>query len=161
MRVVVKAECGEHVFAFHFSFGYNDTSSQPIDPDERKVIGATFGGICILTSDVPRSRDFYAEVLQVQAEGDEDHATLFTAGASLTVFSKRGMEELAPGSTSGSGTGGYTLDFGVPDVDGEYERLKAMNIVTVKVPTTYPWGRRAFWFRDPDGNIVNLFTSMP
>lgn len=25
-------------------------------------------------------------------------------------------------------------------------------------PTTMPWGNRALLFRDPDGNLVNLFT---
>jgi hypothetical protein len=25
-------------------------------------------------------------------------------------------------------------------------------------PTTMPWGNRSLLFRDPDGNLVNLFT---
>ena len=29
---------------------------------------------------------------------------------------------------------------------------------TVTPPTTMPWGNRALLFRDPDGNLVNLFT---
>jgi predicted enzyme related to lactoylglutathione lyase len=28
----------------------------------------------------------------------------------------------------------------------------------VTKPTTMPWGNRALIFRDPDGNLVNLFT---
>jgi catechol 2,3-dioxygenase-like lactoylglutathione lyase family enzyme len=27
----------------------------------------------------------------------------------------------------------------------------------VKEPTTMPWGNRAVLFRDPDGNLINLF----
>ena len=28
----------------------------------------------------------------------------------------------------------------------------------VNEPTTLPWGNRSLLFRDPDGNLVNLFT---
>jgi hypothetical protein len=28
----------------------------------------------------------------------------------------------------------------------------------VTEPTTMPWGNRALLFRDPDGNLINLFT---
>jgi len=28
----------------------------------------------------------------------------------------------------------------------------------VQKPTTMPWGNRSILFRDPDGNLVNLFT---
>jgi hypothetical protein len=28
----------------------------------------------------------------------------------------------------------------------------------VQEPTTMPWGNRSILFRDPDGNLVNLFT---
>ena len=30
----------------------------------------------------------------------------------------------------------------------------------VQEPTTMPWGNRSLLVRDPDGNLVNLFTRM-
>ena len=30
----------------------------------------------------------------------------------------------------------------------------------VTEPTTMPWGNRSLLFRDPDGNLVNFFTSV-
>ncbi len=42
------------------------------------------------------------------------------------------------------------------DVDAEYERLAGLGIEVVKPPTTQPWGVRSAWFRDPDGNLLNL-----
>jgi uncharacterized glyoxalase superfamily protein PhnB len=50
------------------------------------------------------------------------------------------------------------LEFIVEDVDAEYERLRGRVAEFVTVPTTMPWGNRALLFRDPDGNLVNLFT---
>jgi catechol 2,3-dioxygenase-like lactoylglutathione lyase family enzyme len=50
--------------------------------------------------------------------------------------------------------------FEVEDVDAEYERLKALDVEFVMLPTTHPWGARSFWFRDPDGNIVDFFANL-
>jgi catechol 2,3-dioxygenase-like lactoylglutathione lyase family enzyme len=116
-----------------------------------------FDGICLITRNVPALADFYARVLGVKAEGDETHAELHTDGAALVIFSIRGMEQMAPGSMQGAGTGCITLGFEVQDVDLEYERLKTDGVVFILLPTTHPWGARSFWFRDPDGNIVDFF----
>ncbi|WP_396327833.1 VOC family protein [Jatrophihabitans lederbergiae] len=43
-------------------------------------------------------------------------------------------------------------------VDREYERLTPLVDQWVQKPTTMPWGNRSIMFRDPDGNLVNLFT---
>jgi uncharacterized glyoxalase superfamily protein PhnB len=48
------------------------------------------------------------------------------------------------------------LEFQVADVDAESERLHDLEFV--QKPTTMPWGNRSLLFRDPDGNLVNLFT---
>jgi len=119
-----------------------------------------FNGICLVTRDVPRLRSFYAAILQVEAEGDDTFTMLSTQGAALSIFTEAGMERMAPGSMQDSGCGRYTLEFDVEDVDREFERLKALDVIFVKPPTTQTWGRRSVWFRDPDGNIINFFTSV-
>ncbi len=47
------------------------------------------------------------------------------------------------------------------DVAAEYARLLAPGMPIAKEPATYPWGARAAWFRDPDGNRVDLYTLVP
>lgn len=51
------------------------------------------------------------------------------------------------------------LDFEVKNVDGEFERLKDIVKDWVFSPPNQPWGNRAMLFRDPDGNLVNVFTA--
>jgi catechol 2,3-dioxygenase-like lactoylglutathione lyase family enzyme len=119
-----------------------------------------FNGICLVTQDVPGLRSFYAAVLQAEAEGDDTFTVLSTQGAALSIFTGQGMERMAPGSMQHSGCGRYTLEFEVEDVDQEYERLLAMQVIFVKPPTTQSWGRRSVWFRDPEGNIVNFFATV-
>ena len=53
------------------------------------------------------------------------------------------------------------LDFEVDDVDAEYDRLRGQVGDWVQLPKTMPWGNRAMLFRDPDGNLVNIFASIP
>jgi predicted enzyme related to lactoylglutathione lyase len=115
-------------------------------------------GICLITGDVPAMGRFYSKVLGVEADGDDVHLELRTKGAGIAIFSTRGMEEMAPRSTERMGYGGVTIGIRVDDVDAEYERLAGLGgIAFVKAPQTHPWGNRSFWFRDPDGNIVDFW----
>lgn len=120
-----------------------------------------FAGICLITRSVPALAHFYTQVLGVKVEGDDEHVELQTEEASIAIFSVNGMERMAPHSMQGTGSGTITLGFEVDDVDAEYERLKAFGVEWVMLPTTHPWGCRSFWFRDPDGNIVDFFTVLP
>ncbi len=117
-----------------------------------------FAGICLITTNVPVLANFYTKVLGVNAEGDDVHVELKTEGANLAIFSREGMESMAPLSMQGAGYGSFTIAFEVKDVDAEYERLKTLDVEFVMLPTTHPWGSRSFWFRDPDGNIIDFFT---
>jgi catechol 2,3-dioxygenase-like lactoylglutathione lyase family enzyme len=120
-----------------------------------------FAGICLVTKNVTLLAEFYASVLGVEAEGDETHVVLHTEGGGITLFSEEGMESLAPNSMQGAGCGSMIIGFEVIDVDEEYQRLKTLDVVFVKLPVTHPWGTRSLWFRDPDGNIVNFFRELP
>lgn len=115
------------------------------------------GSICLITENVAELRDFYKDVLQCPAEDSEIFVSFPTEGAQLTIFHTAGMEQMAPGSMEGAGTGGAVLEFEVEDVDAEYARLLKLHVPIVKSPTTQPWGLRSVWFRDPDGNIVNFY----
>jgi len=119
-----------------------------------------FAGICLITENVPSLAAFYAQILGVEADGDETHVEMRTDGAGLAIYSVTGMESLAPGSMAGAGCGSFTISFEVQNVDAEYERLKAIGVEFVKLPATHPWGARSCWFRDPDGNIVNFFANV-
>lgn len=113
-----------------------------------------FAGVCLITDHVRALAEFYEKVLRAKAEGDDTHMSLRVGNTDLAIFSVEGMEGMAPGSTRGIGRGGVTIGFAVEDADAEYERLRAQGAEFLMPPTTHPWGRRSFFFRDPDGNIV-------
>ncbi len=43
-------------------------------------------------------------------------------------------------------------------MDSEYQRLKPIVSDWVQEPATMRWGNRPILFRDPDGNLVSIFT---
>ena len=50
------------------------------------------------------------------------------------------------------------LQGAMADVDAEYPRVATLGVEWVMPPTTQPWGNRSMVFRDPAGNLVNVFS---
>jgi len=64
----------------------------------------------------------------------------------------------APDAHVPGGRDEIILDFVTDDVDAEYPRIAALGVDWVMPPTTQPWGNRSMIFRDPAGNLVNVFS---
>jgi predicted enzyme related to lactoylglutathione lyase len=119
----------------------------------------------LITRDVPRLRRFYREVLKmVPSRERPDYVEFSTGGAMLALYELRTHEKYAPGSVETGATKaehaakcGVMVEFEVEDADAEHSRLVRVGTQIVMPPTTFPWGNRAFYFRDPDGNLVNFF----
>ena len=82
------------------------------------------------------------------------------AGPASVGFCRRRFTEYreAEGPAGLQGRDEIILDFLVDDVDAEYPRIAALGVDWVMPPTTQPWGNRSMVFRDPAGNLVNVFS---
>lgn len=75
---------------------------------------------CVITDDVARLRDFYADVLRMSpTRAHDDYVEFATAGGALSLYARSKLEPYAPGAARPG---------------------------------------RSIYFRDPDGNLVNLYT---
>jgi uncharacterized glyoxalase superfamily protein PhnB len=90
----------------------------------------------------------------------EDFAELQTGSMTLAIGSTRTLRFFGGNDVAGAAQNFSSIvEFRVDDVDGEYRRLAGyLQSYIVQEPTTMPWGNRSLLFRDPDGNLVNLFT---
>ncbi|TDZ81193.1 VOC family protein [Mycobacteroides salmoniphilum] len=113
----------------------------------------------IITADVDRLVTFYEMVTEAVAVwGNELFAEIPTAVGTLAIGSEKTVPLFGYGSAEPAANRTAILEFIVDDVDAEYARLREQLTEVVTEPTTMPWGNRALLFRDPDGNLVNLFT---
>jgi catechol 2,3-dioxygenase-like lactoylglutathione lyase family enzyme len=116
---------------------------------------------CLITSDVNRLAAFYTKVLKTEPEKTgNDYVEFHTGAGILAIFSADAQEKYIPGAAKSGENHSSILQFKVNDVDQEYARLHEFVQTWVKGPTNQPWGTRSIYFRDPDGNLVDFFTTL-
>ena len=133
----------------------NDTSS--FNPE--KEDNMDFVSMRVITDDIKRLVRFYEEATGLAPKWyTEDFAELATPSGTLAIGSKRTMDMFGAGAARPADNHSAIIEFRVDDVDKEYDRLEKVISEFVQRPTTQPWGNRSLLFRDPDGNLINLFT---
>ena len=115
--------------------------------------------IRIITDNVSALAGFYERITGGTAVHLNEHfAEVRTSSATLAIGSTATVNLFGPGSAQPADNHTAILEFLVADVDAEYQKLQERVTTFVNEPTTMPWGNRSLLFRDPDGNLVNLFT---
>jgi catechol 2,3-dioxygenase-like lactoylglutathione lyase family enzyme len=120
-----------------------------------------FTHVCLITQKLEVLRDFYREVLQVEPKiYQDDYLEFPTEGAILSLYKQGSLDKTVPGAMQAGVNKSVMLEFQVADVDQEYVRLKQSRLPLdwVMAPTTFPWGNRSVYFRDPEGNMVNIYS---
>ncbi|MFD4406270.1 VOC family protein [Nocardia sp. NPDC058499] len=113
----------------------------------------------LITDDIQRMVEFYQHVTGIDATwATPDFAEIVTPAGTLAIGSTRTVALFAAGSAHPADNHTAIIEFLVPDVDADYRRLREMVENFVNEPTTMPWGNRSLLLRDPDGNLINLFT---
>jgi catechol 2,3-dioxygenase-like lactoylglutathione lyase family enzyme len=113
----------------------------------------------LITDDVARMAEFYERLTgQPVSWLTPDFAELRTPDGTLAIASTRTVALFGEGSARPADNRTAIIEFLVSDVDAEYVRLRGFAVDFVNEPTTLPWGNRSLLVRDPDGNLVNLFT---
>jgi catechol 2,3-dioxygenase-like lactoylglutathione lyase family enzyme len=118
----------------------------------------TFASVRIVTADVDRLATFYEHVTGLTATRPVPAFAEFRTTAGTLAISSSALTDQLYGADVVRPAANHTafLEFQVTDVDAEYDRLVELEFV--QKPTTMPWGNRSLVLRDPDGNLVNLFT---
>lgn len=118
----------------------------------------------IVTDDVARLAAFYAMLVQAEVVLN-DYYVEVPAGAMSVGFSRRGFTEYREDQTQTACSecpqhhrAEVILDFQASDVDAEYRRIAGLGVDCVTPPTRQPWGNRTMIFRDPAGNLINVFS---
>lgn len=117
--------------------------------------------IRIITSKTEELINFYEQVTGVKAiRYTPDFAELKTKTATLAIGSTKTLQFFGGDSVAQPAHNrSVIIEFLVNDVQQDFEKLSTfLNDRIVQEPTIMPWGNKSLLLRDPDGNLVNLFT---
>jgi predicted enzyme related to lactoylglutathione lyase len=117
-----------------------------------------FASIRMITDDLEPVVKFYEQVTGVPAVWPAPVFAELQLPSCTIAFGHTQTAQLFNNSARPADNHSVIIEFHVDDVDSEFERLKSFVSDWVQEPTTMPWGNRSILFRDPDGNLVNLFT---
>lgn len=123
--------------------------------------------ITVLTDDVSAMRAFYEGVLGFEVKTDMDQYIEFDCkGVRFSICHRDVMREATEHAAYAESPSGQRLELAFPctspeDVDASYRSIVAAGAAPVKPPADMPWGQRAAFFADPEGNIHELFADLP
>ena len=121
----------------------------------------------LLVSNYKETFLFYRDLLGLNVDwGDEEtgYAEFNTGSIQLALFKKEFMAQVLPSInqlSSFTSMDKTSLIFAVDNVDEVYQRLKDHNGILMAPPTDRrDWGIRTAHFRDPDGNLIEIYTNL-
>ncbi len=120
-------------------------------------------GFGILVKDMAVMVKFYRDVLGFEIKEDENAANVLLQkdGTLFMLYRRTDLEQMTGrGFSYCSGVNGhYEIALSVENyaaVDKVYEEVTAAGAEGIMEPTTEPWGQRACYIADPEGNLVEI-----
>ena len=121
----------------------------------------------LLVQDFPAAFLFYRDMLgftPLFGTEDDVYAEFETGGTTLALFRRSLMAEVVATQskpTVSEGQDAAALIFSVENVDQAYQELGAKGIKFLTPPEDRSeWGIRTAHFRDPDGNLLEIYTAL-
>ncbi|WP_186146493.1 VOC family protein [Burkholderia gladioli] len=118
-----------------------------------------FASIRVATRNLEGLIAFYQQLSSLEATRLADgFAEIRFEGATLALSAEQLIERFNAGAAVAASNRSAILEFEVDDVDAVFARIRAAQVELVMPATVMPWGNRSLLLRDPDGNLVNVFS---
>ena len=112
--------------------------------------------VALRVRDLQRSLDFYGRIMGMRVDWRPDLENVYLTSGSDNLA----LHQLADGTVADSSSLGLDhLGFIVArpeQVDQWAERLEAEGVELTQKPKTHRDGARSIYFRDPDGNLIQI-----
>lgn len=117
--------------------------------------------VIVFARDMAAMRSFYAEVMRFLVYRDVHPSWIeYRVGGTLLALTERGF--VFSDDATPKGALSLQLAFRVTrsEVDACADALRKQGIPLVGEPTDQPWGHRTMFFRDPDGNVLEIYADL-
>ncbi len=118
--------------------------------------------LILLCDDVAAARAFYGDVMGFPLVEDEPHWVRFQVGTTFLTLRPRGQWRSWHDGAMPSDSAAVQLAFQVSpeEVLSCHEELVAKGVEIVEPPADQSFGHRTLFFRDPEGNVLEIFAEI-
>lgn len=115
----------------------------------------------IFARDMQAMRRFYGEVMEFPVYNELGPAWIaYRIGASLLALTERGLMFNDPSPPAGALSVQLAFRVAPQEVHDCADALVRRNVEIVSAPTDQAWGHRTLFFRDPDGNVLEIYADI-
>ncbi|SRR5581483_1977513 len=114
----------------------------------------------ILCQDIKRMRHFYHEILGFSFYSDWPDWVDFQLGASRLALRLRGRTYDGPAPSSDCVTVQLAFRVTHDQVESCSVELQKKGVSIIEPPTDQAWGHRTLFFKDPEGNLLEIYAEL-
>ncbi|HEY5363625.1 MAG TPA: VOC family protein [Aestuariivirga sp.] len=115
----------------------------------------------IFARDMPAMRQFYEKVMQFPVHNElGPQWVAYRVGANLLTLTERGLMFNDTPTPQGALSAQLAFRVTPAEVDACAKDLESAGVKIEFPPTNQPWGHRTLFFRDPDGNVLEIYADI-
>lgn len=115
----------------------------------------------IYARQMPAMRDFYGKTLNFPLHRELGPQWIeYRVGSNILALTERGLIFDDPAPPVGVLSLQLAFRVAPKEVDSCAAVLAERGVTIVSPPTDQPWGHRTLFFRDPDGNVLEIYAEL-